>query len=221
LQNRGPQPNEAPNPNPGGSAAIQIAQLARLAELGMQLAESAARMAQRNMAEPPPDPEPVTPEIARLEAASAHLYRPCPAEPRSAAPRNPATLFNQFARTVRTCINLQKRIITEQATVAGAARPIADPRRVILRRAFRQVIAAQPEPRLNLTGVDHDIDHELEADPDRLTPIAELVTLICEQIGLDPRDIDLHTEHSSETLIPHQNPGPRGQNPPPHNLPPL
>jgi hypothetical protein len=174
--------------------------LARLAELGMKLAESAARLALANMAEPPPDPEPVSAE----EHGAEHLYFPCPKDLPPTPPRDPGTLFNQFARTVRDCITLQNRLATQQTT---EARPIADPRRAILRRALRTLAGTVPDNTPNQDGRSHYVidavtDRELKADPDRLTPITEILTLICEQLGLDPDDIDLLPLQPSETPQP-------------------
>jgi hypothetical protein len=180
--------NLSPRENPPDYAAIQLAQLARLAELGMQLAESAARVAQRSMADPPPDPAPVTAE----EAGTEHLYYPCPTDLPAIPPRNPGTLFNQFARTVQTCIALHQRLTTQHAKTA---RPIADPRRVILRRILRPFIhtipadASHPPMPTHYT-IDQAVDRELKADPDRATPITEILTLVCEEIGLAPALFD-------------------------------
>ncbi len=205
--------NLSPRENPPDYAAIQLAQLARLAELGMQLAESAARVAQRSMADPPPDPAPVTAE----EAGTEHLYYPCPTDLPAIPPRNPGTLFNQFTRTVQTCIALHNRITTQHAKTA---RPIADPRRVIIRRVLRDAVRNGPANAPNQADVsrfvpscvviDTVVDRELQADPDRLTPIAEIITLVCEQIGFDPATFDneilLRLLQASETPTPEPEP---------------
>jgi hypothetical protein len=192
---KAPHLSPLPAEDPLSDAAIQSAQLRRLAELGMQLAESAARLAQRDMAEPPPDPEPVTAE----EIGTEHLYYPCPTGLAPTPPRNPGILFNQFARTVRDCITLQNRLTAQQNS---ELRPLGDPRRPILRRAVRHFIATQPKNFLNLHRVEHAIDHELEADPESLTPLSELLPLLCEALGLNPDDIDLYPDQPSETPTP-------------------
>jgi hypothetical protein len=182
--------------------AIQLEQLRRLAELGMELAESAARLAKRNMAEPPPDPEPVTAE----EAGTEHLYYPCPTDLPPTPPRNPEALFNQFARTVQNCINLQNRLIAEHAK---AARPIADPRRVTLRRVLRPLIHTVPADsshpaRPTHYTIDQAVDRELKSDPDRATPLSEILTLVCEEIGLNPAifDNEIHLPPFSQSSLP-------------------
>ncbi len=187
-----------PQPHAAGHTAIQLAQLARMAELGLELIESAARLAKRDMAEPPPDPEPVAAE----DAVTEHLYYPCPTDFPRPQPRNPIAVFDQLCRNVRACIKLATQITTRQSTYA---RPTADPRRPILRRALRPFIHTVPDeppfpPGPSLQEIDNAVDQELQADPDRLTPLTELLTLICEDLGLNPEIIHLPTSQTPAPL---------------------
>ncbi len=176
-----PQPTagDPPTPTYAERIATNIAQLARLAELGMELAESTARHAQRTLAEPEP----------AAEAPDG----PLPIELPRPKLSDPVKWFDRLARTVNACIKLQTQIIHQQT---AAARRVADPRRPILRRALRPFIHTVPDeppfpPGPSLQEIDDAVDQELQADPDRLTPLTEILTLVCEDLGLNPEIIPL------------------------------
>jgi hypothetical protein len=183
-----PQPSAQPSiPTYAERTATCVAQLARLAELGMDLAESVARHAQRTLAEPEPDPAPVALSDPQAEALPTELPRKLPPDP--------VKWFDRLARTINACIKLQTQIIHHQT---AATRRTADPRRPILRRALRPFIHTVPDehpfpPGPSLQEIDNAVDQELQADPDRLTPLTELLTLICEDLGLNPELIPLPT----------------------------
>ena len=171
------------------AAAASRDMLQRLDLLGMELAESAARHAQRTLAEPEPDPAAVALSDPQAEAPDG----PLPTELPRKLLRDPVKWFDRLARTVNACIKLQTQIIHQQS---AATRPTADPRRPILRRALRPFIHTVPDeppfpPGPSLQEIDDAVDQELQADPDRLTPLTEILTLVCEDLGLNPEIIPL------------------------------
>ena len=155
----------------------------------------------------PAEPESIqSPELQliqwqRLYAQSAEPQFPQlpqpPAMPRRAAsrpattfskPTDPATLFTRLAAVVRDCITLEARL----AAGIAAARPStrasalhADPRRVPLRDALRFVIKNHPD-RADLTSdANSRLDAELLDDPDQTIEPGELLSTICNSLGIE------------------------------------
>jgi hypothetical protein len=178
-------------------ADAQMAVLQRLAELATELALLAARRAKTELADPVPDPDPVPLE----EAEPDHLYYPCPTEPPRPPAREPLTQFDRLSRNIRACFRLESQIAAQQI---AALRPITDPRRPILRRALRPFVGTIPPDGFYPAGptpfsIDEAVDKELKADPDRTTPLPELLALICEELELSPDEIALQPILSQPT----------------------
>ena len=168
-------PIDVPTPDcPARARALiegQIAMLARLAEIGMAIAEAAGRR-------------------AAAEAQDGAAGRP-------EAASNPALEFARVARAVRMTIALQARLAKDLSALdrAGAAALAseADTCRERVQRQVERVLGARCE--------DEDEAEQLASDAwERLTdeddadlaarPVAEVVARICRDLGLSPEDGD-------------------------------
>jgi len=124
--------------------------------------------------------EPQFPQLLASRRATSHST--------TSKPTDPATLFTRLAAVVRDCIALEARL----AAGIAAARPStrasalhADPRRVPLRDALRFVIKNHPD-RADLTSdANSRLDAELLDDPDQTIEPGELLSTICNSLGIE------------------------------------
>ncbi len=188
------QPDEAAQ-----RTAHNLRVLAELIDLGMQLARAAAAQAlarlaepeapaaEEREAEPPPDPPEKPPSERPANAA--------PATPRGATfraltslkPIDPALLYIRLTTAICSCIALQTRLAqnpaNQQTTLDPAIR--ADPRRIPIREGFRIVLYRNPDYTPLIRETSARLDEELATDPERTRTISELLTAICEDLGIE------------------------------------
>ncbi len=114
------------------------------------------------------------------EQLATKRAQPKPPHPTAEREIDYAATFASLVRAVRQAIALEHRLDAPTRTRPAYrdAAPLADPRRILLRRVFHDAVAKHPDaPRLRRES-DTRIDDELRADPDHLVPIQDhLVTL--------------------------------------------
>jgi hypothetical protein len=170
-----------------------------MADLAAALARAAAARALAAERGEPDDPaergEPGDPQAADPQ--------PPPAAPRTSEPHaatrprdtdfvrlpsckaiHPALLFIRLVATMRACITLEARLAAAAAPAAPRA-PRADPRREILREAFRHVTQNRPDRAEQLRELDTGLDALLEADPAQTRDVPEILCTTCDERGID------------------------------------
>ena len=167
----------APAPEtPDQRKARQLADLRRLGELAMQLAELAHASARRQLAAPDGHaPDDTTPDDTTPVA------------------RDHAVTFASMARVVRQAIAIEIRLdapARAPAAAERAARPAfrraasPDPRRTLLRRVFADAVASDPDRAALVRDINAFIEQQIEADPDRNRTVPALVADLCDTFGI-------------------------------------
>ena len=145
----------------------QLAMLARLAEIGMEIAEAAGRQA--------------TSAMADCDGAGTM--------------RDPALVYARTARAVRLTIALQSRLVDDLAALDRAADLAETERKTARRTRLRRLVERAVEAehgtnrdeieRLSWEAREHLGEADLDADLEGLS-VAEVVARICHDLGLPP-----------------------------------
>lgn len=134
------------------------ATLHQLADLGHDLAVQAHARAKQQLTEQEPAPGPA-PDYA--------------------------TTFATLSRAVRQTIALEARLEAHARAhpVFRAAAP-PDPRRLLLRRAFHDAVASDPDRARRRREIDATIEHALAGDPHGEIPISDTLDSLCNGLGI-------------------------------------
>jgi hypothetical protein len=169
----------------------------------MQLARAAAARALADRSETeqsppaePPCPAAAEPQIAPTNEPPAERETAPAAPPRRAAfypartaakPVDPAVLFTRLAAVVRDCIALEARLAAAptETTTNRALQLRADPRRTLLREAFRLTTENHPDRAALTRDIATRLDEDLAADPDRAIDPVHLFEALADEFGID------------------------------------
>ncbi len=204
--------------------------LQELAELGMALARSAARRALEEWEEPEaPTSRSPEPDIAATDASTsdpAPSDRPAPGMVERQGAETPgrgqshsdhALAFARLSRTVRQTIALEARIAAGEIGYGARRRPSHDrsasPGLRLSQGSLHDATDAELDRAASialLRGITERLEDDPDIEPDQLPPVAETLTRICADLGID---LDLRD-------VPDEWPEPRRLTPPAPGPPP-
>ncbi len=159
-----PTPPPTRQETPAERDARHISVCCMLTDLAAELAQVAAAVALREMAQHPPPPE----------------ETPTPQKPVTHA----ATLFATLACAARQAIALERRIVNAAAQ-RPATRPTyraPNPRRPIITRALHQAATDHPQAPALREEMEAQLDRELTETPESPTP--DIIRRICNGFGI-------------------------------------
>lgn len=174
----------------------------QMAEFGMEMAGYVmhrARTAHAAQLDPPEHPAPK------------------PRAPQRATQDHNALALSRISRVVHQSIALEARIANpEPARPRQPARPLADPRRLPLKRVFEIALAKHPDRASLKRESNENLEAALAADPDQAVYLDLILDAICEHLGIDI-DFDALPDDLIAAII---GPDPSRHAPPPNASPP-